>query len=452
MRTNLIYILIAFLFVACQKEATEYVFDKKPEERMAERNQELRSKLVSSADGWKVFIRTSAKGSGYGFYMKFNQDETVTMYSDWNNATATTSKTSTYSIRFIMNTSLIFDTYNYIGIMQDPQGSVNGGTQPNGLQSDIEFEYIRSSGDSIVLRGKKYQNLMYMLKATASEASEYNGGSYLNSINSFKNYFLTKINNYVAISSDGANYKMGMVFSPDTKTVSVQAQKPDKSFVSAVQGFGYSIDGAFFTNAIEILNIKFVSAKQKDANTMVLIDSQGKEYPVLQNPVPLADLIDLFGSAKTYNSIYVFGSASPVTAATLPPGVTSDFSAEFNGLISRFAGTSRTIDTLEFRLLNNTTALVKIWYWSGTTHFLADASFNYTYVDGTITLTNYTPAYSNANWTTRIAQIGSFVNWLQSGPFKADWVSSSIPGSPTLAGLYKKDQPNNFFYGRVRKQ
>ncbi|HRN47192.1 MAG TPA: hypothetical protein PKW69_04085, partial [Niabella sp.] len=95
---------------------------------------------------------------------------------------------------------------------------------------------------------------------------------------------------------------------------------------------------------------------------------------------------------------------------------------------------------------------VKIWYWSGTTHFLADASFNYTYVDGTITLTNYTPAYSNANWTTRIAQIGSFVNWLQSGPFKADWVSSSIPGSPTLAGLYKKDQPNNFFYGRVRKQ
>ncbi|MEO6683444.1 MAG: DUF4302 domain-containing protein, partial [Ginsengibacter sp.] len=388
-----------------------------------------------------------ANGGAYGFYMKFNADETLSMYSDWDNNAAVTGKNSTYSIRYIMNTSLIFDTYNYITIMQDPQSSVNGGSQPNGLQSDIEFEYLRSTEDTVVLRGRKYRNYLYLLKANANEASAYANGSFLTTINQFKNYFLTKSNNYVSLNYGGAPIKMGIVFDNNRKTVEVQGKLAEGKFGSDKQGFAFSIDGGFFINPIAFADKNFVAIKLKDANTLVLIDDKGVEYPILQNPVPLTELYEIFGSGsgKTYNSIYLINGQRPA-------GVTSAFNSVYDGVISRFQGTSRVVDTLEIRLSNSNTALVRLWYLSGTSRFLADASFNYTLeADGTLTFSNYTPAASNGNWNTRIAQIGNLVAWLQSGPFKIDWVASSIPGAPNYGGLYRKADPGDFYYGYLRK-
>lgn len=449
MKNNIVYIFItvACLFIACKKQGVESVFDKLPEERMAERNQELRSRLVENPQGWKAFLRTSANGGAYGFYMKFNSDETVTMYSDWNNNSAVTGKNSTYSIRYIMNTSLIFDTYNYLTIMQDPQRSVNGGTQPNGLQSDIEFEYLRSTTDTVILRGKKYKNFLYLLKATANEASAYNNGDYLTTINQFKNYFLTHSNNYVSLNYGGATIKMGIVFDYNLKTVEVQGKLAEGKFGSDKQGFAFSIDGGFFINSLAFADKKFVAIKFKSTNSLVLIDDSGNEYPIVQNPVPLTELYEIFGSGsgKTYNSIYLINGQRP-------GGVSSAFNSVYDGVISRFQGTSRVVDTLEIRLSNSNTALVRLWYMSGTSRFLADASFNYTLdADGTLTFSNYTPAFSNANWTTRIAQIGNLVNWLQSGPFKVDWVTSTTPGAPNYGGLYRIADPGDFYYGYLRK-
>ncbi|BAV10042.1 hypothetical protein FLA_6096 [Filimonas lacunae] len=418
---------------------------------MKERNAELQNKLLEGVNGWKGFLRTSAAGSGYGFYMNFNSVGEVVMYADWNNDAAITAKNSTYRILYVMNTQLSFDTYNYISIMQDPQTSVNGGTTGNGLQSDIEFEYIRSSADTVILRGKKYKNYLYMMKASASEAAQYNNGEYKTAIANFNTFFTTHNNNYILVNAEGSDLKVG--FSIAGKIATAQVKKADNSIASDTRGFGYSIDGIYFTDAIQILGVKIIALKLKDANTLVAIDDSGKEYAVLQNPTPLADFVDMFGSTKTYNSIYCYGTAYPSTAvATLPTGVTSNYNSEFSGLISRFSSTSRYVDTVEFRLSNSTTALVRIWYWSGSTHYLADASFTYTYADNTITLTNYTPSVSNTNWTTRITQIGSFLTWLQSGPFKADWVVSSTPSSPTLGGLYKTSNASDFMYGRMRKQ
>ncbi len=449
MKNNIVYILIAAvcLFTACKKQGVESVFDKLPEERMAERNQELRTKLTENKDGWKAFLRTSANGGGYGFYVKFNPDETLTMYSDWDDNSAVTGKNSTYSIRFVMNTSLIFDTYNYITIMQDPQRGVNGGTQPNGLQSDIEFEYLSSSADTVILRGKKYKNHLYLMKASASESSSYSGGNFLTTINQFKHYFLTHSNNYASLNYGGASIKMGIVFDYNLKTVEVQGKLAEGKFGSDKQGFGFSIDGGFFINPLEFADHKFVAIKIKNVNLVVLIDDKGKEYPIVQNPTPLTELREVFGSTnnKTYNSIYLVDGSRPA-------GVTSAFNSVYDGVVARFKATSRTVDTVEIRLSNSTTALVRIWYWSGTTHFLADASFNYTLDNqGSLTFSNYISGASNANWTTRIAQIGNFVNWLQSGPFKIDWVSSTVPGAPNYGGLHRTADPGDFYYGNLRR-
>lgn len=447
---KLLYLFLVASLAGCVKHKVDLVFDKLPEERMLERNAELQNKLLEGTNGWKAFLRTSAAGNGYGFYMKFNKDGEVLMYSDWNNPSSATAKTSTYRVMYVMNTQLSFDTYNYISIMQDPQTSVNGGALGSGLQSDIEFEYIRSSADTVILRGKKYRNYLYMMKASASEAIQYSSGGYATAITNFNTWFTTHSNNYFVVNTGNTDIKVGITFAGKTSTV--QGKKADNSITSDTRGYGYSIDGVYFTDAIQILGVKVIAVKWKTTDTLVAIDENGKEYPILQNPTPLTDFADMFGSTKTYNSIYCYGVAYPSTAsATLPTGVTSAFNSEFNGLISRFSGTSRDIDTLEFRLSNSTTALVRIWYWSGSTHYLADASFTYTYENGVITLSNYTPSVSNGNWTSRITQIGSFLTWLQSGPFKADWVASSTPSSPTLGGLFKTSSNNDFMYGRLRK-
>lgn len=447
---KLTYFLILLSLTGCVKHDVDLVFDRLPEQRMKERNAELQTKLLEGTNGWKGFLRTSAFGNGYGFYMNFNQNGEVVMYSDWNDNAASTAKNSTYRIMYVMNTQLSFDTYNYISILQDPQTSVNGGTSGSGLQSDIEFNYIRSSADTIILTGRKYQNTLYLMKASAAEAAQYSAGAYKTAIASFNTYFTTHSNNYITVTENGADVKVGITITG--KTATAQAKKADNSIVSDLRGFGYSIDGIYFTDAIQIAGVKIIALRLKDANTPVAIDANNKEYTVQQNPTPLADFADMFGATKTYNSIYCYGVAYPsVASATLPTGVTSAYSSEFAGLLSRFAATSRYVDTVEFKLNNSTTALVKIWYWSGSTHYLADASFSYTYANSTITLSNYTPSVSNTNWTTRITQIGSFLTWLQSGPFKADWVVSTTPSSPTLGGLYKTSNAGDFMFGRMRK-
>ncbi len=444
---NFIYILIVFLFTACSRGKVDLIFDKLPEVRMAERNAELRNLLTGNTNGWKAFLKTSLNGSGYGFYMKFNEDETVAMYSDWDNTAAVTSKNSTYSIRYLMNTSLIFDTYNYISIMQDPNPAVNGGVRADGLRSDVEFEFLGYKGvvnhDTVLLRGRRYGNYLYLIKSSAEQSTAYTTGGYLTAINNVKDFFLTKKNNYISFTVNGTEIKASIEMGLSNKTISMQAKQANGSIVASTEGFGYSADGAFFTNPLVLLGKVFIALRVKPGNIFVIVDDAGNEYPINQNPVPFIDFKDVFGSTKAYNSIYIVN-------ATLPAGVTSGFNTVHAGLISRFANTGRTIDTLEIKLFNNNTAHVRIWYYS-TSRFLADASFAYTLVGDVLTFGTYTPSVSNTNWTTRITEIGNFLNWLQSGPFKVDWVSSSVPGSPNYGGLYKVATPSDFYYGMIRK-
>ncbi|MFT3827452.1 MAG: DUF4302 domain-containing protein [Chitinophagaceae bacterium] len=452
---RIIYFLFALSLTGCVKHDVELVFDKLPEDRMKERNAELQSKLLEGTNGWQAFLKTSATGKGFGFYMKFNDVGEVTMYSDWNNTYAVTPKQSTYRISFVMNTQLSFDTYNYISLLQDPQCSVNGGFTPDGLESDIEFEYLRSSGDTVVLQGKKYRNYLYLIKATAAEGTAFTNGNYLTAMNMVKNY-----KNYpYIVAADGANTaKIGYVLDTIVKTITMYAQLANDSVVtSPTQSYGYAIDGAFFTDTVSILGYTFTKLKYKDANTSVLIDKNGKEYPVLTtaNTPPIGDFTKVFGDGKTFNAIYCYGTTltgcNAATSAKLPGSITSSYNTVYNGMISRFTNSSRTIDTVEFRFKGKVVQ-IKIRYWVVTTHYQADAAYDYTIVGDIMTLSNYRANYEvTSNWTNRATEIGDFATWLQAGPFKLNWVPSPTTGAPYIGGIYKVSNPADFMYGTVRK-
>ncbi|MCF3110446.1 DUF4302 domain-containing protein [Niabella sp. CC-SYL272] len=292
---KLLYILLGALLFSCSKAKVDYVFDQLPEQRMKERNAALQNLLTGSANGWKAFLRTSLNGGGYGFYMKFDSQDYVTMLSDWNNTYATTGKQSTYRVQYISNSTLIFDTYNYIGILQDPTASNNGGSAREGLQSDMEFEYLRSNGDSVILKGRKYMNTLYLIKASAADAASYNNGEYGSAIQNYKAYNTTNPFTFINVDSAGKTYKVALAYDYTKKLISYQTVRTDQSIAANASGFAFSIDGLFFTYPFTVLGTKVTSIVQTAAGAYSMVDSSGKKYDIQAASAPIIPLYLLLG-------------------------------------------------------------------------------------------------------------------------------------------------------------
>lgn len=436
---KLLYILsAASLLAACKKDSAR-VFEEPAEERMAQRIGELKTGLLSAEHGWKASLTTSAKG-GYGFYMDFDDAQSVAMVADLNDETATTVNTSSFRIKWVMNATLIFDTYNYITLLQDPTPSSYGGAAGSGMQSDVEFEYQRMGGDTIVLRGFKYKNELILVKATSEEKARFLGADYKANIDGINDYFATHANNYTNIT--GLANKAEFVLDKSGKTASFQ-YVDESGNVKQVKGkFNYEDIGIQFAAGFDVSGATFTRGKLENG-VFVLYDNKGGRYEIRQNDVPILPMPALFAYNGTYRELYI-GSG-------LPAGVTSGFNAAYNACVSKFGAMnpSRTLVDVRFTLTNSTTATVTTRNNNGTTTFSAVASYKYTYENGVITLSN--PSY-DGNWSARGTQLIDIQNYFANGsPFRVDYVKSSDPNVVNLGGLYREADNSSFYYGTLRK-
>lgn len=129
--------------------------------------------------------------------------------------------------------------------------------------------------------------------------------------------------------------------------------------------------------------------------------------------------------------------------------VTSGFNAAYNQMLALFTASGRSVVSTTFSLASNTTFSVAVAYMSGTSAFTATVNFNYTRNGDVITLDNIPVVTSDNNWTTRAVQVKPLADYIVSGPFKIDWVSSTNPNSPTLGGLYRTADASSFIYGTL---
>ncbi|GEP98781.1 DUF4302 domain-containing protein [Chitinophaga cymbidii] len=436
---QLLYILSAVsLLCACKKDSAR-VFEESPEERMSARISELESGLLSAEHGWKASLTTTARG-GYGLYLDFDAGQTVLMVGDMNEESATNASTSSFRIKWVMNATLIFDTYNYITLLQDPSPSSFGGASGSGLQSDVEFEYQRTSGDTMVLRGFKYKNEMILVKATAEEKSRFLGTAYKANIDAVNDFFTVNANNYITM--DGITNKVEFVLDKSGKKASLQ-YVDNEGLVKQIAGkYNYEDVGINFAPGFTLNGITFVKGKLED-DIFVLYGSDGSRYEIKQNDLPILPMPTLFAYNGTYRELYIGGS--------LPSGVTSGFNAAYQASVSKFAAMNptRTLVDLRFILSNSTTATVIARNNNGTTTYTANATFKYTYEDGVITLTE--PSY-DGNWTARRAQFIDIEEYIENGgPFRVDYVQSADPNVTNLGGLYRTEDNTSFFYGTLRK-
>lgn len=306
----------------CTKDSFVANFDQKPEERMAASIAKVNATLTSSPNGWVATLPTLA-GGGYGFYMNFGANQEVTMYGDLNDETSSNLRTSTFRVKIGLGADLVFDTYNYISMLADPNPSAFGGVSGSGYKSDVEFIYERSNADSIIFTGKAFRQPLVLVKATAAQKAIYTtAGGYKTAVKKIKDFFEAISNPYIEVVSGGSTQKVALSLDVSNsvtagkRAIFASVLADGKTINSAMQKFAFNAEGISIVNGgIAWGNIAFVSFKWKDATTMAVYDSTGKEYIIKSSPtaiLPLPDFLDSFGldtDNKAYYSITVLDAS-----------------------------------------------------------------------------------------------------------------------------------------------
>ncbi|TJZ60702.1 DUF4302 domain-containing protein [Sphingobacterium olei] len=438
MKKILIFIIVPFLFIGCNKEKTESLFGVLPEERMAERLEELQSKLLESPSGWKATLNTgtsSSKGA-YNFYIDFNDDNSCKMQGDLSSATATDWHNSTYRIIWAMNASILFDTFTYITMLQEPSATY-GGTAPHGYRSDIEFEYIRSTTDSIFLKGKKYQHDLVLTKVTTNAEASLDAGEFAAKIQEVVNFFAENTNAYFE-TGDGVKYAVAI--DRIAKTISITWLDNQENVHSRTSGFAYSLNGIDIFQPISF-NGTWLTRIDFDNDDVKMVSLSGS-YEVENNAIPILPITTLFAANGAFNAIVVEGP-------NLPPGITSEFNTVWQNNINFYAANSATLEYMRFSLVNSTTARLSVGFRTQGAVYISQAEYSYTYVGNVIKLSN-PPTSTNGNYNNGWLQ-AAMKNYFIGAEFTLDYVVSSNPDIVNIGGLYRTDNPNSFFYGKLAK-
>ncbi|MBR4898737.1 MAG: DUF4302 domain-containing protein [Prevotella sp.] len=164
----------SFFISSCTPEV-ENVFGETASHRVAQQLSDYYAILESQPQGWVLDFYPSDRIEGGVVYTACFKDGMVTMAceQDINNTdiskkfTKGTEMTSAYQIVSETGVLLTFDTYNplFHYWSQPFKGHAKG------YESDYEFTFISASSDSVVLRGKRYGNMlrMYPLPQAATD-------------------------------------------------------------------------------------------------------------------------------------------------------------------------------------------------------------------------------------------------------------------------------------------
>ncbi|MGN0003694.1 MAG: DUF4302 domain-containing protein [Sphingobacterium composti] len=317
------------IVIACSKQSNVESVLGDPDERIADTLAYLKKSLVDSKFGWKASITTEYAGA-YSFFILFDNNDRLKMVGDLDNQSASEVKESTYRVRQIMSATLSFDTYNYITLLQDPDPSSFGGLAGRGLGSDIEFDYIKSHGDTIFLEGRKFHQPLVLVKATEGEYTQYLNGDLAKSISKTDDFFEKNSNAYIEV--DDVKYQITL--DNYSKFIGADGVLPGNIVESSLSKYNYSLEGisVFDTTYLKVGSKNISEIKWIDSK-LFAIDSDGTKYEFNNSQEPLMPLHLLVG--VKYPFMYIpFSNSLP---GTTPDGkiITNRF---FDNLANRTTG------------------------------------------------------------------------------------------------------------------
>lgn len=434
--TQLIYgMILLVIFSSCQKNKVDLIFGETPEIRMNQKIDSITTALISAPNGWKAYVGTNLKG-GYGFYFEFDEQQVVKMVADLTDESSLKLAESNYRVKQDNGATLIFDTYNYISMLNDPNPNVYNGTVREGLRSDLEFRFGRSSEDSIIFIGKRYGNELVLVKASKQESDIYKSNTYNERINKTRSFFVDNQNPYIEIASQGHTYQVAISTSHNNKIIEFASMTSDGKATSAANGkFAYSLNGYdIVKGGVSYLDITITKA-DFEGDKLFFVDSEGKKYEVKNSPIPILPLYKLIGSKYA-------GFRSPYL--TYFPGTSNDgltiLKRYHEGLASGATGYVFNHGYLDlgFDVLNKRVTLNGFASQNGgTSGWITTIVYNYTLDDETGIYTLTLRDRASGGYTSAILnQMDSF---LQNSSFKFDFF---VDGGNVYGQLIGVDQPN----------
>lgn len=259
----LLSIVCLSLLTSCLKDQ-ENLFDKSSDQRAEEAIAADYKLLAGAEHGWlmQYFPSPYRTYGGYNIIMKFTADGQVTIASE-NDIIETASgvpggfyheANSYYKITQSAGIVLSFDTYNEVFHLFSTPDAPIGGETGKGLEGDYDFEFITTSPDKIVLKGKKTSNY-----AVLTPMPDDNWEGYFDNISKTKNQivFNTAIGNI-----DNKEYTMTIWHNDrwvEIETADTLLEAP----------FCYNTDGIILYEPLEVGSKKIQTLKY-DGETGVL--------------------------------------------------------------------------------------------------------------------------------------------------------------------------------------
>lgn len=421
---------ILSMMISCKKTSYVPAFDKSPQERAADQINLVSTTLTGAPNGWIATLPTQA-GGGYSFYVNFDNQQNVIMYGDLTDASASTSIKSYYRVKQDIGTDLVFDSYTYISMLDDPNSSILGGASKIGYNSDIDFIYDRSSADSIIFTGKKYRQSFKLVKATAAQKASYEAAGLKTAIDKFKNFFTTVKYPYIDIVSGATTIKAGVnINSTNNLTAGKRTNftgvlADGKTIGSGSAKFAFTLDGASILNSgLTYAGITFVRFTWKDATTLALYDNTGKEYIIKSSPSPVTSLYLLIGTG--YSTV-------TVPNATTYAGWGADYVARrataANAMLN--GGYALRLEQMAYTFNDlNKKLTLKVNMPQNATQYVGTLNYNYTKTDAGVFKFNFVDADGNG------AIIVPFMASLLAQRLNVDTFTVDYLVDPVTGGLF----------------
>lgn len=441
MKRFLLYIVLlsAGFITGCKKDENPILDD--PDQRVAAALVEHQAQLLSAENGWKATIYPKL-GKGFSFYFKFDKEGKVKMLSDFNTTTAVTFQESTYRLKALQFPTLMFDTYNYIHLPADPNGSISGGTNGKGLTSDFEFAFDGISGDTLKMRGIVNGNLMDMVKVTAAEATAYGTEGIKNMMDA--NTAFQAVNKFPYLVSGSTKVAVSIDATAKKFTLSYFDENGVSKVVNAT--FAFALNGLTLSAPLTYLGTTIKDVFYDPATKQYYVNVNGTRSNVLNSPIPVLPLNGLFGPLKDYSQI-------EYNSATIAAGLSADFNTRFAaakaGLALHEPTPGRTLDKVSVKI-NTDNTMSLLYSYRNAANGALTAMITFTYVKDANGVYTFTYLTADGNGGAVGYKLVSITDYFSNNKFRVDWVTN--PGSgPTYGGLYNVNDNTSFFYGTLIK-
>lgn len=438
MKKIFIISLFAILLMQACKKDQQLVDGKKPEEHVSEALEKYRNELINSPSGWIAYLYTNQIGGGYSFHMDFKKDNVLNLIADY----VPGENTSTYRVKQVMAPSIIFDTYNPLHLLADPDPSKFGGETGIGYGSDFEFEVREQKGDTIKLSGKKRETEFILVKASAADKEFYTGDG----LGELQAYLKANPNLYILDEKDNTK-KIQLTINTDVSSRQVSlAAVANNAVTSAGQPFSFTPSGLLNKPLTFAGNTSTRFSWDKASKKLFLQTTTNKKFEVFTSDKPTIPLHYLMGT--------VSGSLA-IPGTTTLPGSSASFVTAYNLMRSRITA-GFTVPTIgrdlsfDFDDAKKTFTVYMIVVQNGTNAFEAIYTYKYTKSDaGEYKFTGPPVVGGGAGAAIQSIMNAFILNRLVAQTFTLDYYVDPQTGK-TLGNMISKDQPSFSFTGNIQ--